>query len=63
MDRPARHRQLQEAARRVDDPAYVDETARRRLGLVKPGETVIQLVAPEGSSQEEAREAPSSAVR
>lgn len=59
----ARHRQLQEAVRRVDDPAYVDETARRRLGLVKPGETVVQLVAPEGSAEEETREAPTSAVR
>ncbi|QIA26180.1 septum formation initiator family protein [Thermaerobacter sp. PB12/4term] len=36
--------ELEAARRRVQDPAYVDETARRRLGLVQPGETVIQLV-------------------
>ncbi|EKP94713.1 septum formation initiator [Thermaerobacter subterraneus DSM 13965] len=36
--------ELEAARRRIQDPAYVDETARERLGLVQPGETVIQLV-------------------
>ncbi|WP_460040656.1 FtsB family cell division protein [Thermaerobacter litoralis] len=42
--------ELESARRRVEDPAYVDETARRRLGLVQPGETVIQLVDEPGGS-------------
>jgi len=29
------------------DPASIERLARRKLGLVKPGETVIQLPAPE----------------
>ena len=43
----ARQRALLEERRHVQDDAYVDEAARQRLGLVRPGETVIQLVEPE----------------
>lgn len=36
------NRELQEERRRLQsDPAAVEETARRMLGMIRPGETVI----------------------
>ncbi|WP_169312820.1 FtsB family cell division protein [Thermaerobacter marianensis] len=52
--------ELRAAEQRVDDPAYVDETARQRLGLVKPGETVIQLVDEPGAAGSPAAQSPGS---
>jgi cell division protein FtsB len=36
----------QEAARLRDDPSAIEEEARRTLGLIKPGETLIMLQTP-----------------
>lgn len=45
----AKNGQLREAARALrEDPATIEELARRELGLIKPGETlfIIKDVAP-----------------
>ena len=40
----ARHRELTLEIRALrDDPVYIEQIARQRLGLVHPGETVLQL--------------------
>lgn len=59
----ARQRLLREERARVDSPLYVDQAARQRLGLVKEGETVIQLVdqGTARSPQQAAPEDPSAA--
>ena len=40
----AQNRELFEEARRLrEDPAYAEAVARKELGLVRPGETVIKV--------------------
>ncbi|MBI3292790.1 MAG: septum formation initiator family protein [Elusimicrobia bacterium] len=40
----AENRRLAEESRRLrEDPAYMEAVARRELGFVRPGETVIKL--------------------
>ncbi|PZN07321.1 MAG: hypothetical protein DIU69_11845 [Bacillota bacterium] len=40
------NRALRERIQFVRGDAYIDAAARERLGLVRPGETVIQIVEP-----------------
>lgn len=47
----AENRSLRERAGYVQGDAYINEAARERLGLVREGETVIQLVDPGDSGQ------------
>ncbi len=55
----AENRRLAEEAQRLrEDPAYAEAVARKELGLVRPGETVVKLKEnrqPASSSQEKAR--------
>ena len=47
----AENARLREEARRLrDDPAVIEEIARRELGLIRPGETVfiVKDVSPDG---------------
>lgn len=58
--REENQRLYQEARRLREDPAYAEAVARRQLGFVRPGETVIRL---KGQKPEPAkRPAPSRSV-
>lgn len=41
-----KNRELQEEVERLESARYVEEVAREKLGLVKPGETLFILVEP-----------------
>ena len=47
-DLKVRNRKLEEEFRRIkEDPSYFEELARKKLGMIKPGETKYKLVNPD----------------
>jgi cell division protein DivIC len=49
---------LQQELNEAKSDAGIEQTAREQLGLIKPGDTAIQLVGPQGAAPAPARPAP-----
>jgi Septum formation initiator len=52
------HLLRQKIDRMLNDPAYVEDEARKKLGLIRPGETIYRLAEEPDLSDEEPEEPP-----
>jgi cell division protein FtsB len=49
----AREKELKEKLENINDPEYIEEIARKELGLVKPGELLLIPVEEKGKEESE----------